>query len=109
MTRKKETHFVGKHTGYELIDGEYHIATYYIEKFSHLELKKYSLSEMLRLIGKHVAEDLEVIRKGEIKLFDDVKDDLGLDPSGRWIYSNGKVYQEANNEETGIGADKRGT
>lgn len=84
-------HHMGKITGYELIDGEYHIAPLYRERFAKIALKRQGLREMLNMVTKHTAVDLEILIEEAQIVWDDLADDIGINLSDGWEYLNGKI------------------
>lgn len=70
---KKENpnHHMGKETGYELIDGVYHIAPMYSEHFDTLNYREQGIKNMLNAVTEH----------------------LGLDTSKRYVYQRGTLRE----------------
>ena len=99
--KKKDTNHMGKHTGYELVDGVYHIAPVYISQFGDLGAQRAGIEDMLAMVTRHAAKDLEVVARAYRKLWDDVAEDLGLDiTSGEWgYYRNGTIKQKDSHKE----------
>ena len=50
-------HHMGKQTGYELIDGVYHIAPMYQEQFAKIAYQKDGIEQMVAMVTKHAAAD----------------------------------------------------
>ncbi len=51
---KKKTdanHFMGKSTGYRLIDGVYHIAPVYIERFDRISDQQVGIEKMVKAVA----------------------------------------------------------
>ena len=98
MAKEKENpnHHMGKRTGYELIDGVYHIAPLYIQRMDEAQMRKVGVDDMLASVTKHASKDLEEIAKTYKRIWDDMADDLGLDfRDGDWQYSsNGTVRKK---------------
>ena len=97
MPRKKEienpNHHMGKQTGYELIDGAYHIAPLYKERMSLLTFQKQGIDEMLASVTQHASKDFERIASENHTLWKDIADDIGLDQTVTWQYTNGVVHK----------------
>ncbi|MDO9580136.1 MAG: hypothetical protein Q7J06_06155 [Bacteroidales bacterium] len=94
MTKKKpgDTNYhKGKETGYHLINGEYHIAPLYQGQFDFLHDKKNGIEEMLAMVSRHSAQDLEAISKATRQLWDRLAEDIGIDKAAGWTYQNGVV------------------
>lgn len=102
MTKKQKeenpNHHMGNHTGYELIDGEYHIAPMYQEQFEALGIKAEAIRELLRIVNRHTEDDLVEILKIRQRLWQDISDDIGLDPGLEWIYSGGIIKRKEDKE-----------
>ncbi len=95
MVRKKETknpiHHVGKCTEYELVDGVYYIAPIYITRFRDLAARQTGIDEMLGSVTRHATGTLEQIAKEYQHIWSDIINDIGLDKSIQWIYTNGII------------------
>lgn len=100
MKKKNSQHYMGKNTGYELKDGVYYIAPYYINQFDELSSKREGLNQMLGMVSRHVAQDLQEILKAELKVWQDVKEDINLADNVNWVYLAGKIYQKEAPKET---------
>ena len=93
MPKKKDTNYhVGKHTGYSLIDGIYHIAPAYTIQFNELAVQRIGIDEILGSVTH------EVIADRNKKLWDRIIDDLGLEPDGLWVYRNGTIQKHESKE-----------
>jgi hypothetical protein len=99
--RKKENpnHRMGKQTGYELINGEYHIASLYQEQFTALNFKAEGIKSMLNIVTQHASDDLEEIAKQRQKIFNEMADDIGIDLKDGWNYCNGVLRPVKKPEE----------
>ena len=89
MPKKKidTTHHMGKHTGYHLIDGVYHIAPAYSIQFDDLLAQWEGVDDMLGCVTRHAAKELEALAKQRIRIWDELLDDLGLKlADGPWEY-----------------------
>ena len=94
--KKKETHHMGKSTGYELINGEYHIASVYTEQFHAMSLKKKGIADVINMVTSHFAEDLEQLNEATHKLWIEIGEDLDFEPKEDWIYSSGVIKRNPN-------------
>uniref|UniRef100_A0A6H1ZSL2 Uncharacterized protein n=1 Tax=viral metagenome TaxID=1070528 RepID=A0A6H1ZSL2_9ZZZZ len=106
MKKKKEAtnYYMGKQTGYELIEGVYHIAPLYQEQFRRMSLEKSGIDEMLRMVTSHAAKDLERLNKVNEQIWADLAEDIGLNNDMKWQYfPNGTVKEivEVENENRG--------
>ena len=94
----------GKRTGYNLINGEYHIAPCYIEQFARLSTREEGLRKVIEIMTAHFAQDMTDIARIRRKIWAELEDDLGLDKKVNYNYSNGIVRRadaepnEANKE-----------
>ena len=86
--KENPNHHRGKRTGYELINGEYHIAPLYWQQFEALNHKANGIQIMLHIVTSHASNDLEEMSKIRQGIFEDVADDLGIDLKEGWTYSN---------------------
>jgi len=93
--RVDPNHHEGKKTGYELIDGVYHIAPLYTKQFDDLALQRNGVDEMLCSVTSHASKALEVIARRQKQLFEDVMDDIGIDQTTVWGYQNGTLRKKA--------------
>jgi hypothetical protein len=82
---------MGKHTGYDLINGEYHIAPLYCEQFDELMHRTLGIQHMLNMVTDHAAEDLKQISVIRGKIFKELADDIGLDLGKGWVFSMGVI------------------
>ena len=99
MAKKKEgTNRMGKRTGYDLVDGVYHIAPMYTRQFEELWALRRGIEDMLAIVIKHAAKDLEPINKAYTKLWCNLADDIGLVlgvPGKEWnYYTDGTIKQK---------------
>ena len=95
MAKKKEAtnHFMGKHSGYELIDGVYHIAPMYTGAFDKLGERTAGIDQFVRSITRHVAEMNKEIASEQQNLWQRLRDDLGIDLSKRYYYKSDGTIQ----------------
>jgi ADP-dependent phosphofructokinase/glucokinase len=82
-------HHQGKITGYELINGEYHIAPHYWEQFEELNHKVSGIKAMLDIVTSHASGDLTQISKIRREIFVEIADDIGINLDDGWSYQNG--------------------
>ena len=98
MTKKKDdNHFLGKTTGYSLIEGVYHIAPTYTQAFDKLLDRSNGVAEMVNGVITHAAEINKQIASAQRQLWDMVCDDLGLDRSEidyHYHYYDGTIHQK---------------
>ncbi len=94
MTKQKTTHRMGKVTGYELQNGEYHIAPTYVEQFDKLLATAQGIRMMLDVVTEHATKDFEALTVAHKALWDALRDDLGVAfDKGLWAYSNGVISE----------------
>lgn len=99
MVRKEKenpNHHMGKQTGYSLINGEYHIAPTYQERFLELANKQESVSGLMKVVTVHCTTILEGLADVRRKIWRDIVDDLGLDKNKLWVYSEGVIREDSN-------------
>jgi len=96
MAKEKENpnHRMGKTTGYDLINGDYHIAPLYQERFAQIALKRQGIREMLDIVTEHAAKDLELLGEETQKLWQELAEDIGIKINGGWIYTDGIVSKK---------------
>jgi len=96
MGKKKNNtnHHMGKQSGYDLIDGVYHIAPMYCKRFDDFRLRKAGIDEMLACVTGHASEELEQLYGQRKRLWDEIAEDLDLDASVPWIYYNGTIKKQ---------------
>jgi hypothetical protein len=82
-------HQKGKVTGYELINGEYHIAPLYQQQFDFLNSKEYGIKTVINGVVDHFAEDLAAIAKQRHEVFVELADDIGISLNDGWVYNSG--------------------
>ena len=101
MSKEKEdtNYHMGKHTGYSLIDGVYHIAPIYTKQLEDLAMQKIGVDEMLGSVTRHAAKTFELLLRMNRKLWEDMVDDLGLDPTIVWKFQNGTVWKSEINDK----------
>ena len=87
-------HHMGKQTGYELIDGVYHIAPLYVEQFTKLAHQRLGIEEMVAMVTKHAADDLTQLSKLNQQIWEELYEDLGLDKSKPWKYKGDGTIEE---------------
>ena len=90
MAKKVENpnHFTGKHSGYELIDGVYHIAPMYIDQFAKLSDRVNGVDQLVKSVAKHVAEINKEIASESRQLWNRIYDDFGLDINKLYSYQS---------------------
>ncbi len=95
MGKQKETsnHHMGKHTGYELVDGVYHIAPLYTERFNGISARRKGIEDMLAAVTRESSKGLEVLALEDNKVWADVVDDLGLGKDTTWSFINGTIQK----------------
>ena len=86
--KENPNHHMGKRTGYELINGEYHIARLYSRQFQELNHRVGGIETMLNIVTSHAAKDLEELSKSRRRIFEDLADDIGIDLEEGWTYVN---------------------
>ena len=91
MKEKNKNHHMGKRTGYELVDGEYHIAPLYQQQFEKLSYEVGGIKAMLDIVTSHASSDLEKIAKLRQQIFEELADDIGIDMKEGWVYSGGII------------------
>ena len=102
MTKKvKETNYsMGKHSGYELIDGVYHIAPMYIDAFSKLAARADGVDQLIKSVTKHIADINNEIASEYQSLWQRLCDDLGLDKNKSYCYNHdGTIRVKEEKEE----------
>jgi DNA replication protein DnaD len=99
MKKEKENpnHHMGKYTGYELINGEYHIADQYTQAFYALNTRAESIKRVVRVVSDNAAEQLKDIVDAEHKLWKDIQDDIGIYISKAWQLK-GSIIKEKKND-----------
>jgi len=98
-TTEESTHHMGKYTGYSLIDGVYHIAPSYITAFEEAAILRSGVDEMLASVTRHAAITLSQIAKSHKRIWKDIIDDLGLDPTIVWEYLPDETIHEKQKED----------
>jgi len=86
--KEKKNHFMGKHTGCTLINGEYHLAPVYQDQFSAITNEKVGLDSLLVSVNSYASKEFANINKKKDHLFKIISEDLGIDTSG-YEYSGG--------------------
>ncbi len=96
MKKQKEdqNHHMGKSTGYELIDGVYHIAPVYSIAFDKLADRAQGIDQLVRSVTIHAAEITRDIASERREIWNRVLEDLGLDETKMWRFSNGTIFEE---------------
>ncbi len=105
MSKKENSNYhMGKHTGYELIDGEYHIAPLYQSQFGLLAAKKQAIKDLVKdlvkMVTKNATQDLEELNKVTQKVWSDLMDDLALDHAKTWTYRDGIVREKTQSQQS---------
>lgn len=90
MTKKKEAtnHFVGKHSGYELIDGVYYIAPMYTDAFAKLQERTVGMDQFVKSVTRHVVEMNKELASEQQKLWQRLQEDLGIDIQKGYCYKS---------------------
>ena len=99
MKKVFSNHLMGKETGYEIINGEYHIAPKYWEQFDELKHKEIGIRRMLEMVTDHASEDLKVISEQRQKVFKTISEDIGIDLSQPWYFLNGVLKINSENKK----------
>ena len=86
-------HHMGKQTGYDLIDGVYHIAPLYQNQFVEIEHKKRGIEQMVTMVTHHASEELTELSKANQEVWKRLSEDLELDIAKSWSYSNGTIRE----------------
>ncbi len=89
--RENPNYHMGKQTGYELINGEYHIAPVYWESFDRLAQQTDGIDMMLKVVTRHASDDLAMIAKQRVELWKRLVEDIGIEMGAGWVYQNGVV------------------
>ena len=101
---KETTHFRGKHSGYELIDGVYHIAPMYTDSFAKLADRTIGVDGLVNSVVRHAAEINKEIACEQRILWERLYDDLDLDRSKRYHYKSSegviRVVEKAEQQNT---------
>lgn len=100
---------VGKHTGYDLINGEYHIAPIYRERFDEIFATEAGIEKMLSMVVDHVSQDLKHLALKRQALWLEVADDLGIDLKAHphWRHVNGVLSPIEENANKGTDVKDR--
>ncbi|MCK9435728.1 MAG: hypothetical protein M0Q12_00805 [Synergistaceae bacterium] len=94
---------MGKRTGYELINGEYHIAPLYTQQFEELTTKQKGIETMLAMVTNNVSQQLEQIHIAAQRIWEELSNDIGIDRKEGFVYLNGIVKKQ---EKPGAEAKK---
>jgi len=78
-TMKKQTHKMGKHTGYEKEGDKIFPASMYTDQFMELANQETGIKKMLNAVTEHAQQSLTNISKQQRSLWDRIIDDLKLD------------------------------
>ena len=90
---KETTHFSGKYSGYELIDGVYHIAPMYTDQFAKLSDRREGVNQLLKSVVRHVEEINREIALEQRGLWERLYDDLGFDKRKHYSYERSGTIQ----------------
>jgi len=104
MTKKEETtDFMGKYTGYKLIDGAYYLAPMYTDKFAKLSDRAIAIDWFVKGVTQHVTEINKEIASEQRMLFDKIFDDLGLARDKKYYYHSrdGTIREKEVSSEQG--------
>jgi|GEM_PF-6683476 len=92
MAKQDKTYRVGKHTGYELRNGEYHLAPMYVEQFDRITNRRNGIQMMLEAVTEHAALDYQAVSVAQRKLWDAIGEDFGVNfGKGQWTYLDGVI------------------
>ena len=99
--KKDPNHYLGKRTGYSLIDGVYHIAPIYQDSFAFNADRKRGVDTMVRAVVAYAAETHKEIATSNRKLWDEICADLGLERglTNYTYYPDGTVHAEKRETE----------
>lgn len=88
MKNKTEdkNYFMGKETGYELINGVYHVAPRYQNIFERIMAQKTGVDALVQSVSKYAAETGAQIASEQSRTWVMLYDDLGLDKTKNWGY-----------------------
>jgi hypothetical protein len=92
---------MGKYTGYELINGEYHLAPLYVEQFDKLTERKFGINNMFEIIMRYVEKDLGTLAHDEHLLWEKLGDDIGINIKEGWTYSDNGVVKKIEDKKEG--------
>lgn len=84
------SHFMGKYTGYELVDGQYHIAPTYREEFDRIFEASRGVMDIVEAVNAFAAQQKAALHRREMGLFRRISDDIGL-PLHRLKYTHGII------------------
>ena len=87
MKNKVEAnHFMGKKTGYELINGKYHVAPMYMDIMERIMSQKAGVDALIQSVSKYAAETNTHIADEQNRTWKMLYEDLGLDKTKNWSY-----------------------
>ena len=96
--RKEDTHKMGKYCGYDVLpNGDIEIAPQYKDEMNTLIRQEVSMDDVLKTIVKAVVEMRDVVSQRKFDWWVKVAEDYGLDMSLNWLYKNGVLIKQ--NEE----------
>ena len=93
MKKDESSHRMGKETGYQVINGVYHIAPLYWEQFEKINNDITGIKNMLDMVTTHAQKDLSELQRQQNLIFKKLSEDIGLDISKQWVYSNGTIKE----------------
>ena len=96
---KETTHRMGKHSGYSLINGVYHIAPMYVSQFEKFADRRAGIDRVLKCITTHAMEVNEAIAEAQRRLWNSLIEDLGLDKSKGYSYKQDGTIREIQEEK----------
>lgn len=99
MKKQPANDFMGKHTGYQLIGGVYHIAPMYIDNFAKLSDRKIGIDSLMESVLKYAAEINRQITAERRELWQRIYEDLGLDPKKAWVFHSDGTISEQNQKK----------
>lgn len=98
--KEKPNHFMGKSTGYELIDGVYYLASMYTDSFRKLADRQEGIDQLMKSVVTHVAEINKEIALERRNLWERISEDLGLDKNKSWRFHPDGTLREVEEDKT---------
>lgn len=98
--KKQDTHKVGNRTGYELIEGKYHLAPMYVEMFERMLARYEAVEAVLAAVTAHCQRDYEALAQDKKRLWATLRDDFDVDfKQGEWKYDDGNIVPVPKKED----------
>ncbi|KKM72171.1 hypothetical protein LCGC14_1423220 [marine sediment metagenome] len=96
VQKEDPNHHMGKRTGYELIEGAYHIAPMYRGQFDAVLHKRRGVEDMIGSVTKFTSDTLAQLSVQKQNIWKEIIDDLGLDQNKVWLYDfrSGTVFEQ---------------